>query len=180
MDVNHAVRELVALELVSVKRVGREDWVAGTITGRKLYETAKPYMITPVKKRVYARMQEKLREFPLAGESALAERTMLCEPMVECRAIFYRDFNKLMEKLCSEGRSEYKMSDEVLEVFHEMEEFIRNKAQLEIEKARLETLRFRQKVAKDKLDGGLSVEDVAKYTSLTMEKVQEIKDRLIA
>ena len=95
MDVTRAVRELAALELVKVQKNGRADWVSAAIAGRALYERALPNLIDPVKKRLYVRWKEAYSCFPLAGETALSQHSMLNRPRVECRAVYFREFNKL-------------------------------------------------------------------------------------
>lgn len=87
MNVTRAVQELESLELVTVQKSGRSDYVAPVCRGKALYNAAKPYLIDPVQKRLSVACAGELAQLPLSGESALSERTMLNMPPVPCRAI---------------------------------------------------------------------------------------------
>ena len=52
-------------------------------------------MIDPVQKRVYVRNRFEFASLPLARESALAERSMLAAPTIECRAIWRKEYKLL-------------------------------------------------------------------------------------
>lgn len=95
MNVTRAVQELEALELVAVEKFGRSDHVSAVDSGKALYEKALPYMIDPVQKRIYVQDTADLEVAPLAGESALAERSMLNPPVIQCRAINRKEFKQL-------------------------------------------------------------------------------------
>lgn len=95
MNVTRAVQELEALELVTVERFGRSDYVSAIDFGKSLYEKALPYMIDPVQKRLYVRKNEKFAELPMAGENALETHSMLNEPQIECKAISRKKYKEL-------------------------------------------------------------------------------------
>lgn len=95
MNVTRAVQELEALELVTVEKFGRSDYVSAVDSGKALYEKALPYMINPVQKRLYVRKSEKFSELPMAGEYALATHSMLNEPQIECKAINRKKYKEL-------------------------------------------------------------------------------------
>ena len=95
MNVTRAVQDLETLELVTVEKSGRSDHVSTVEGGKSLYEKALPYMIDPVQKRLYIRKMADLEGAPLAGESALAKRSMLREPAVVCRAISRKEYKQL-------------------------------------------------------------------------------------
>lgn len=97
MNVTRAVQELEALQLVSVKRTGRSDYVSATDNGKALYEKALPYMINPVQKRLYVRKREDLDKLPMAGEYALGAQTILNGPQLECKAISRKEYKRLEE-----------------------------------------------------------------------------------
>lgn len=95
MNVTRAVQELEALGLVTVEKTGRSDYVSAVVSGKVLYEKALPYMIDPVQKRVFVRDKVDFKGTPLAGESALAERSMLASPSIVCRAISRKEYKQL-------------------------------------------------------------------------------------
>lgn len=96
MNVTRAVQELTALELVTVEKAGRCDYVSAVGVGKPLYEKAQPYMIDPVQKRLYVRKRKEFDNSPLAGEYALATWSVLSEPTVECKAMSRKEY-KLLE-----------------------------------------------------------------------------------
>ena len=95
MTVSRCANELVSLGLVTVRKEGRSDHVSLSLTGKALYEAALQYIIDPVQKRVYVKSCAAVKRLPLAGMSALAERTMLNPPDVVCRTVYKRDFADL-------------------------------------------------------------------------------------
>lgn len=97
MDVTRAVQQLTALGLLTVKKAGRCDLVDSVYRGKALYEKALPYMIDPVQKRVYVRDRREFALLPPAGESALANRSLLSEPTTACRAISRKEYKQLPE-----------------------------------------------------------------------------------
>lgn len=85
MTLTRAIKELVDKGLATAEMVGREKRLAFTLGGRELWEEAKPYMHSPVKKRLWVAehfYKQLLREVGAkkAGESALAEYSMMSEP----------------------------------------------------------------------------------------------------
>lgn len=95
MNVTRAVRELEALGMVAVKTAGRSDYVSVINSGKSLYETALPYMIDPVQKRIFVQKKEMFAELPMAGEYALATHSMLNRSQIECRAISRKRYKEL-------------------------------------------------------------------------------------
>lgn len=95
MNVTRAVQELEALKLVTVEKAGRSDYVSSVDPGKSLYKKALPYMIDPVQKRIFVQDKVDFEKAPLAGESALAERSMLAPPAVVCRAISRKEYKQL-------------------------------------------------------------------------------------
>lgn len=95
MNVTRAVQELEALELVTVEKIGRSDYVSAVGSGKSLYERALPYMIDPVQKRLYVQKADMFAEFPMAGEYALTTYSMLNGPQIECKAISRKKYKEL-------------------------------------------------------------------------------------
>jgi DNA-binding MarR family transcriptional regulator len=82
MQITRAVRRLVTLELITTRKDGVQIVITGTESGRKLFDKAKPYLLNPVRKRFYADNTELPSNMPIAGETALAEYTMLATSRV--------------------------------------------------------------------------------------------------
>ena len=97
MNVTRAVQELSLLGLLTVERAGRCDRVTPAAVGYLLYQRAKPFLIDPVQKRMSIKWTSALTNFPFAGESALAQRSMLNDPEVECRAIGRKELKTLSD-----------------------------------------------------------------------------------
>lgn len=95
MNVTRAVQELEVLELVTVEKSGRSDYVSALDSGKSLYKKALPHMVDPAQKRIYVKDGIEFASLPLAGESALAERSMLAFPAVACRAISRKAYKQL-------------------------------------------------------------------------------------
>lgn len=87
MNITRAVGVLEELDLVRTEKQGRCDYVFPLETGRGLYERARPYLISPVQKKLYVKRLPEFEQFPLCGESALAAVSMLNPPVVSCRAV---------------------------------------------------------------------------------------------
>jgi hypothetical protein len=80
MQVTRAVRQLVALGLLTTHKVGVRMVIAGTDVGSVLFNKAKPHLLNPVRKRLYIEKDALPPDLPLAGLSALAECTTLNPP----------------------------------------------------------------------------------------------------
>ena len=87
MNITRAVQVLEELSLVRTEKRGSCDYVSPLETGRGLYEKARPYLISPVQKKLYVKRLPEFEQFPLCGESALAAISMLNPPAVSCRAV---------------------------------------------------------------------------------------------
>ena len=71
-----------------------------TLEGDELWKAIKPYLQTPVRKRLWIRNPNPyIESLPLGGLSALAEQTMLGEPPNIVRAIGELDWRKLEREL---------------------------------------------------------------------------------
>lgn len=92
MNVTRAVQELEALELVSVEKAGRSDYVSAADNRKSLYKKALSYMIDPVQKRLYVRQKPEFEELPMAGEYALGAQSVLNGPQIECKAISRKEY----------------------------------------------------------------------------------------
>lgn len=71
-----------------------------TIERGELWKTVKPFLQNPVRKRLWIRNPNQyIKELPLTGLSALAEQTMLGEPLHVVRAIGELDWRQLEKEL---------------------------------------------------------------------------------
>lgn len=84
-SISRGIDELARRDLVSKTRQGRQ--VLLSFDKSALLRDAMPHLANPVAQVIYARKSEATEELPLAGESALAERSMLAPPRVEQRAV---------------------------------------------------------------------------------------------
>lgn len=88
MQISRAVSQLTALGLMSVRKDGVRIVISGNEVRRDLFEKAKPYLLNPVRKRIYVEYEELPTGLFLSGYSALSEMTMLGEPLIETFAYY--------------------------------------------------------------------------------------------
>lgn len=86
-SLTRASGQLAAMGLISQVKSGKEFLMIPESSGIDLYRKAKPFLINPVQKTVTVRNNGEYDRYPLSGESALAERTMLNEPRIPVRAV---------------------------------------------------------------------------------------------
>lgn len=92
MSITRALKELAERGLASIERVGREKHLVFNASDLQLWQMAKPFLQSPVKKSVWVEAADKKKlvtaaEARIAGESALAHHTMLAEPSNEVVAV---------------------------------------------------------------------------------------------
>ncbi len=81
MTVSRAMKELESAGLASVVDAGRERWLRFADDAQTVWRNALPLLRNPVKQSVWAMSVPKVRQQArLAGESALAQATLLAEP----------------------------------------------------------------------------------------------------
>ena len=100
MTVSRAVKQLEATGLFHTTKDSVNKVVESDYSGRKLYEKIKEYMTSPVRKIGYLNKAEITAEMALAGDSVLAEETMLNPSKVMTCAVYIKSFAK--EKLAGE------------------------------------------------------------------------------
>jgi hypothetical protein len=109
MSMSRAFAEVEALGLAAIAPAGIERRLTFKLHGRALWERARPYLRSPVRKR--RGLPNLPHDFPglLAGEAALSRMTMLAAPRARTYAIAARDLKSLS--------AEYKLyySESVLE-----------------------------------------------------------------
>ncbi|MCL1873941.1 MAG: MarR family winged helix-turn-helix transcriptional regulator [Clostridiales bacterium] len=88
MQISRAVKQLSLLGLVNSSKVGVRVFIEGTEEGKALFGKAKPFLLNPVRKRLFIEADALPKDLPLSGLSALAEYSMLAEPNVAIYAYF--------------------------------------------------------------------------------------------
>lgn len=76
MDITRAVKELIALGLISEKKIGTTKKIIPLFKGKDLYEKGKVFLISPISKIVIAKKEDVFNGCE-AGIYALAKKTML-------------------------------------------------------------------------------------------------------
>jgi hypothetical protein len=90
--------ELEALELCKGIRSGRSMMLDFVETGRRLWERANPFMVSPVKRMEWARWEQPTPPWLLAGMTALSRQTMIADNRLPTYALSPTVFQKLLEK----------------------------------------------------------------------------------
>lgn len=86
-DVSRALAELDEQELIIREKSGRAMLLKRKRDTSELLETAQPLLSSPVSRTLYAKRSAALDALPDAGETALAERSMLAPPAIACKAV---------------------------------------------------------------------------------------------
>lgn len=94
MTMTRAVRQLEATGLFSVTKDGVNKVIEAKYEQLELFEMAKRYLCSPVRKAGYIEKSEMTSDMVLAGETALAEKTMLNQGRVLTYAISEKVFDK--------------------------------------------------------------------------------------
>jgi len=87
MNVSRGVQELSELGLVDTESQGRNKLVQPVSYGKDLYDLAAEYLQSPIQKKIYVAYEKAYDNFPIAGEEALARKTMLNPPKQKIRAL---------------------------------------------------------------------------------------------
>lgn len=87
-SLTRASEQLAAMGLISQEKNGKEFLMKAKYTGIELYRKAIPFLINPVQKTITIRNDREYDQYPLSGESALAECTLLNHPAVPVRSVW--------------------------------------------------------------------------------------------
>ena len=82
MQITRAIKQLVALELFTTRKDGVHIVLAGAEKGVALFEMAKPYLQSPVKKKLYVEKDALPPNLSFSGLYALGAYTMMNQPTV--------------------------------------------------------------------------------------------------
>jgi hypothetical protein len=88
MQISRALKQLTALDFVSLHKDGVRIVMSSKEYGEALYSKAKPYLINPIRKRLYVEHADLPAGMPMSGYSALSELTMLNNPQLTTLAFF--------------------------------------------------------------------------------------------
>lgn len=91
-SVSRSLDELERRGLISKSKEGRELVISRSLEKNGLLKEAAPYLRSPIHRVFYAKKSRSTDGLPLAGVSALAERTMIGAPAIEQRAISRKAF----------------------------------------------------------------------------------------
>jgi len=88
MQISRATKQLAALGLVSARKDGLRTVISCQERRCDLFERSKPYLMEPVRKRIFVEYKDLPDGLPLSGYSALSELTMLGGTASETFAFF--------------------------------------------------------------------------------------------
>ena len=87
-SITRASDQLDAMGLIIQEAYGKECHMLANGQGLQLFEKAKPYLINPIQRVSVVQNKKRYDLYPLSGESALAEKTMLNVPKMPVRAVY--------------------------------------------------------------------------------------------
>jgi DNA-binding MarR family transcriptional regulator len=90
MQITRAIRQLTALNLLNTRKDGVRTIISSETRRLELFNKAKPYLLNPVRKKVYVEYADLPSGMPLSGYSALSELTMLGGSETETFAFYGR------------------------------------------------------------------------------------------
>ena len=88
MSVTRASQQLLGMNLITQRSVGREQQMKAVNCGGDYFRSAIKYLISPVQRTFITEMSEKIHSLPDAGETALSNHSMLGGPAIPDKAIY--------------------------------------------------------------------------------------------
>jgi hypothetical protein len=88
MQISRAVEQLCVLGIVTTGKEGVRVFIEGTESGSELFDKARPFMLNPVRKRLYVEKEELPKGMLFAGLTALSEYSMLAAPKIPVYAYY--------------------------------------------------------------------------------------------
>lgn len=109
MTVTRAIKELTDLDIVKPGKEQGEAAILFHLSPKETWERAKETMRTPVKKTLWLNTTPEAFDTPmlLAGETALAEMSLLASPKVLCFAMTAAQFDQIRARAQSEMNAAY-------------------------------------------------------------------------
>ena len=80
MNISRAVQELQGLGLLEIYKDGTSKRIKSVAIGKELYQLSSEYLQSPVQKKIYVALKYFNISLPFAGETALAEQSILNYP----------------------------------------------------------------------------------------------------
>ena len=106
MTLTRAIKELAEKDLALAEIIGREKRLTFSISVKELWSKVLPDLQNPIKKSVWIAMAQRPLSFPIAGESALAESTIIAAPENRTMAIYAVEWPGLKKRMGLEEREE--------------------------------------------------------------------------
>ena len=88
MQITRAVEQLSALEIITADKDGVRVFIESKENKTALFEKSRPFLLNPVRKRIYVEADTLPKGLPYAGITALSEYSMLAPPRVSVYAYF--------------------------------------------------------------------------------------------
>ena len=96
MTMTRVFDEIESIEIGKIAVEGRERILRFNIKGKALWEKAREFMTSPVKKRIYVKSDIKLLcKYPVAGLTGLAKYSMISEPAIPVYALSFEELKTL-------------------------------------------------------------------------------------
>ncbi len=86
MTISRAVKELEQIKLVKTYKDGVKKLISSELSCENLFEKAKPFLSSPIKRKQYISKENLTDNCILAGDSALSRYSMLNPPYIQCYA----------------------------------------------------------------------------------------------
>ena len=83
MTISKAAAQLTSIGLLDVHKNGVQKVLTSRLPAKELFEKARPFLFDPVRRRFYIAKSDVQESFFVAGESSLADKSMLNPPNVE-------------------------------------------------------------------------------------------------
>lgn len=115
MAVNRGLAVLNGLDLFSVRKVARTNYYTIKTNKAMYISTVKDFLITPIKKVVYAKEDDIIDVGVKAGYTALEQMTSIADDSVKTYAIS-KNVYKTIEDSCRESVDEFLLSDNIVKV----------------------------------------------------------------
>jgi DNA-binding MarR family transcriptional regulator len=97
MSIGRALDELVGLEFLTSKRLGRERFVGLSRVTSDIWESAQPWLVSPVRSSYFVRWRGRPLDLPFGGLSALAQTTDLMDSSIPTYAMSGHRWSVLKE-----------------------------------------------------------------------------------
>lgn len=99
MTIIRSFDQLEMAELAEHSKVGKERHLHLNYKGEELWNNAQVFLSSPVKRYCFAHQRDSLFSIPNSGYTALAHYTNLAEPSIPVKAIYWRKWSPIRNKL---------------------------------------------------------------------------------